>query len=321
MKYAELFCGCGGSALGARAAQWECICAIDNDAFALALYNANFPSHETRAYDLSQKLPDDLYESLKHNLQDGVLIAGAPCQDFSRCGLGKESRGHRAALTQILAEHVKEICPKWFVFENVAQAAKSPQFAVLTNVLTELGYSFHHNTCCTLDVGMAQKRHRLILIAHRDGSPEMVSRAWHMILASPRQGTTMRQVFERNELAITGNHVYYPKPRAPDSQASVFPLDGHSPTIRGRTRPMPQNYKFTRNDSSQDRDDIFAMSSAHIAALQGFPNDFKWPSRSVTRTNQCIGNAIPPPLMSIVSLAIDRAHNSLSTHAPRVVRS
>jgi len=73
-------------------------------------------------------------------------------------------------LWELYAETIAMVKPKYFVVENVAAFAKSPQFAAFsgaigTGALTD--YEFDHRILNAADYGAAQVRKRAVMIGHR----------------------------------------------------------------------------------------------------------------------------------------------------------
>lgn len=308
MRFVDLFCGCGGLSEGLRQAGWECVCALDDDPFALQLYAANFPGEAAARHDLRRPLPDA--PALRKQLARGALVGGPPCQDFAlTCANGKGARGERAQLTCAFGEHVASLSPEWVIFENVKYAAHRPQFLALLERLRALGYAAEHRVVSTRALGMTQSRCRLILLAHRERAA--VEAAWRNVdaaLAGGPRPRTLRETFAEYGAPAPANHVYYPTPCARDVQPSVFSLDDRGErravfTVRGRARPMPASYRFRPRDSTADRTDVFALAPAHLAALQGFPREYALHGPA-GRLNQALGNAVPPPLARLVAEAV-----------------
>ena len=313
MDYISLFCGCGGFDQGLTEAGWHCRLAVDIDDHALRLYSDNFPSHVVLKHDLSLPLPNLV--NLREALRRGVLVGGAPCQDYSTaCKVNKRQQRERARLTIAFADHCAALDPYWAVFENVRNSKNSTEFGEFVERLKGQGYSVKWRVLSMSELGMAQNRHRLILLANK--SSLLVESAWRhvdrlladMQARGPRE--TMRSLFSRHRLPMPGNHLYYGKPGSHPKQKSIFTLDGPSPTIRGRVRPLPSSYGPVEKDDTQDLGDVFALTQAHAAALQGFAPLVKWlyPPR---KSNTCIGNAVPPPLGHLIGQAISHAMSEL----------
>lgn len=306
MHYVELFCGCGGLAEGLRQAGWTCMLGVDHEPHALEVYARNFPTHPTLRHDLNEPLPASaLDDEQRRRLRDGgVLAGGSPCQDFAlTCTPHKRQKGERAQLTRAFARHVADLRPTWVLFENVKYAAHRTQFLEFVDDLHRLGYKTEHRILSLRDLGMSQPRYRLILVAHAS-SQHAVDAVWTRIaaaFAARPPVKTMRETFAEYGAPMYGkNHCYYPIPRALDVQPSVFSLDDRGErralfTARGRTRPMPSTYQFRDKDSTHDPNDVFAIQTVHLRALQGFPPEFTLHGPK-GKQDQAIGNAVPPPL-------------------------
>lgn len=307
MRYVELFCGAGGTSCGLVDAGWECAGAADWDRDALAVYRRNH-SHPAHELDLSQPLPADLAAAWRAVLGEGALVASSPCQTFSTARRDTARGGVNAALTARLAEHARALAPRWVIFENVARAARSDEFAALVDGLRALGYELAHGVVCALDAGVPQRRHRLFLLAARgEGAAARVAAAWRdlrarLCLAPP----SMRETFRAHGLDAEADHVFF-APCGRNRHKGVHALDGVAPTQRCSIRPIPPSYVFSRLDTCHDRGRIFVPTPAHAAALQGFPAAYDWAGLSNTARAKCVGNAVPPPLARLVGQAVAAA--------------
>jgi len=117
----------------------------------------------------SDRVPDEV----------DVIIGGPPCQGFST--LGKQDvEDERNSLWEQYAKTILRVKPKYFVVENVAAFAKSPQFELFQAAVDGgdlADYDFKHDILNAADYGAPQARKRAVLIGyHRDlafpGFPE-----------------------------------------------------------------------------------------------------------------------------------------------------
>ena len=161
----DLFSGCGGMTSGFVRWNFHPVLAVEWDLPAAATYAANFGEGHTVWRDLCE-LPDS--EIPKAD----VVIGGPPCQGFSNLG----TRDPGDPRNRLWLEYMRVVLaanPKVFVIENVERFSKSAEFALL---MAELGSGrlkkWKHQTWGVLnaaDFGVAQRRHRTILIASRVG--------------------------------------------------------------------------------------------------------------------------------------------------------
>ena len=294
MRYVDLFSGCGGVGVGFRG--WECVSAVDKDPAAEQVYTSNFPSHPFHRLDLSDPLPCHLAEEWKGV---DVVIGGPPCQDYSSAR--RTQRRGRADLTSSFARIATSLSPRFIVFENVSRSRNSEEFREMLSHLRSEGYHVLHSVFGALDIGMAQRRRRVVLFASREEGA--VRDAWSRFTSRfTPPPSTMRDCFLASGLPFA-DHVFFPACNQKARQ-SVFSVDGPSPTIRSIVRPLRERYPFNCKDSTQDRAAVFpSLTVAHHSALQGFPPSFQWPG---TRTDcaRCVGNAVPPPIAALIAEAI-----------------
>ena len=107
-----------------------------------------------------------------------VVVAGFPCQPFSRLGKQEgwsDSRG-RGDLLQCTIDMIMSRLPFLVLLENVAAFVKTDNGRILKWVVSvlEVEYAVHHTTLCSSDFGLPQSRRRWFLLAirkDRQGSP------------------------------------------------------------------------------------------------------------------------------------------------------
>lgn len=310
MRYVDLFCGAGGVGVGFR--EWECVAAVDKDAAASQVYTCNFPSHPFYGLDLAAPLPERLVEAWKGA---DVVIGGPPCQDYSSAR--RTQRRARADLTSSFARIATSLRPRFIVFENVSRAMHSAEFREMLSHLQSEGYHVLYTVVSALDIGMAQRRRRVVLFANQNEAA--LRDAWSRFTCHfshpPATISTMRACFLASGLPFA-DHVFFPACNQKARQ-SVFSVDGPSPTIRSIVRPLREKYPFNCKDSTQDRGAVFpSLTVRHHAALQGFPLSFEWPG---TRTDcaRCVGNAVPPPIAEKIAEAISASISGSCPSCPQ----
>jgi len=98
------------------------------------------------------------------------IIGGPPCQDFSTNGYQVGFEGERGKLTIIFFDRILDLCPTFFVMENVTGLTKSNSTKEhLKNLLKriETKYYVDHNTLNSLDFGVPQHRECVFFIGIR----------------------------------------------------------------------------------------------------------------------------------------------------------
>lgn len=166
LKFIDLFAGIGGIRLAYQNNGGKCIFSSEWDSFAKKTYEANFG--EVPFGDITQISESEIPD---HD----VLLGGFPCQTFSIAGVSKKNslgRQHgfldktQGTLFFDIARIIEHKRPKAFMLENVKNLVshdKRRTFKVITEALTELGYSIHYKV---LDAKYyaPQHRERIIIV-------------------------------------------------------------------------------------------------------------------------------------------------------------
>lgn len=191
----DLFSGCGGISLGFARAGHTCVLAADNDASAVATYNANLADeagHAAIIADLAMfRSKFDVAQFAKKNLERGaavdILVGGPPCQSFSIVGRNKinalaradgnaerywqQRNKERTRLYEAYALAVEYFRPRFFVFENVPGIRSHAIFPQLINRFREIRvgrkrerYHLHFDEFVAADYGVPQNRRRFVLV-------------------------------------------------------------------------------------------------------------------------------------------------------------
>lgn len=167
-------------------------------------------------------------------LAPDIICGGPPCQDFSAAG--ERVEGERAALTRAFAMYVCIARPRWFLMENVPQAASSAAWADARAMLVRAGYGLTETKLNASFYGVPQSRKRLFVVGklgEQDGFLESA-------LAAAR---TERPMTVRDMLGDALGDAFYAHPRHPKKRG-VWGVDEPAPTMRGSSRrPMPPSYE------------------------------------------------------------------------------
>ena len=170
----DLFSGCGGMSLGLEASGFDIAAAVEYDPIHLLVHHFNFPYGVSICKDISLLKSSELLQVLEDRgySRDVDLIAGGPpCQGFSHIGK-RQLDDPRNSLVFDYVRFIKDINPKYFIFENVPGIASGKHKQFLEELIIELerlGYNIE-KPIQILDAsfyGAPQTRKRLILIGSR----------------------------------------------------------------------------------------------------------------------------------------------------------
>ena len=166
MRIIELFAGIGASskALKNMEINIEIVDAIEIDKYAMksfnAIHNTNFETQDIRNWK-------------KHYENIDLICHGSPCQDFSIAGKqqgGDEGSGTRSSLMYETIRIVKDIRPKYVLWENVKNLLSKKHihnFRNYLNILDTLGYNNYYQVINAKDYGIPQNRERVYTISIR----------------------------------------------------------------------------------------------------------------------------------------------------------
>lgn len=171
IRVLDLFAGAGGLTAGFHAAssRFHTVVAVEMDPAAAASYEATFGEGIVYTGSIQDWLAAGV---MPENID--VVVGGPPCQGFSQLGK-QDEQDERNFLWEQYARTLISVKPKYFVVENVAAFAKSPQFQEFVKA-TERGgmledYTFEHGVLNSAEYGAPQARKRAVLIGHRRDLP------------------------------------------------------------------------------------------------------------------------------------------------------
>ena len=164
-----LFSGAGGLSYGFGMAGAKPVAGAEIDADACRTYMKNLDS-KCFEVDLANVNPKFFDETLRH-LEPFAVIGGPPCQGFSTAGPRKASDPRNRLIFNYL-EIVRNVNPRWFVFENVEgllTSGRGEAVAALVERFLAFGYSLRLQKVNFAAYGVPQTRKRVLIIGNRLG--------------------------------------------------------------------------------------------------------------------------------------------------------
>ena len=168
MKIIELFAGIGAcsKALEKIGIDLEIIDAVEIDKYAIksfnAIHNTDFEVQDIRKFNR-------YYEDID------LICHGSPCQDFSIAGKqqgGDKNSGTRSSLMYETIRIVKDIRPKYVIWENVKNILSKKHVHNFNNyldIMDSLGYNNYYQILNAKDYGIPQNRERIYTISISKG--------------------------------------------------------------------------------------------------------------------------------------------------------
>ncbi len=164
MRYVSLFSGIEAASVAWDTLGWEPMAFAEIDDFPSAVLAEHFPD----VPNLGSVVDIDWSEFIESSGRPDVVVGGSPCQSFSIAGKRDGLKGESGLMFEYIRA-VQELCPEWFVWENVPGALTSEHGAAFKQLLSEmdaLGYGLAWRVLDAQFFGVAQRRERLFLVGH-----------------------------------------------------------------------------------------------------------------------------------------------------------
>jgi DNA (cytosine-5)-methyltransferase 1 len=166
MRYVSLFSGIEAASVAWHPLGWEPVAFSEIDPFPSAVLAERFPDVPNLG-DITK------VDWRRYAGAVDLVCGGSPCQSFSIAGK-REGLSGASGLMWEYVRAVREIRPRWLVWENVPGAlssGKGEDFRCLLRSLDELGYGLAWRVLDAQFFGVAQRRRRLFLVGCL-GDPE-----------------------------------------------------------------------------------------------------------------------------------------------------
>lgn len=161
MRYVSLFSGIEAASVAWGPLGWEPVSFSEIDPFPSAVLARRFPGVPNLG-DITK------IDWSKHGecVSADLVVGGSPCQSFSIAGTRTGLDG-ASGLMREYVRAVRELRPRWVVWENVPGALSSSDgrdFGCLLGALDDLGYGLAWRVLDAQFFGVAQRRRRLFLV-------------------------------------------------------------------------------------------------------------------------------------------------------------
>jgi DNA (cytosine-5)-methyltransferase 1 len=318
--FIDICAGIGGMRLAFENLDGKCVFSSEWDKYCQITYNENFG--EIPRGDIT-KIP--IKDIPKHD----VLLAGFPCQPFSKSGfatrkfLNKKDGFADDTQGQIFFQIIKIITekkPKAIFLENVPRLAKMNKgktFEIILNELKKLGYICKYKVISAKTV-VPQRRERLYIVATKKGIdfefPEI-----------PDLKPQLKQILSKNidKKYILSDNTWnwlqnHAKKHAKKGNGFGFRLADPKKTTctlsarygkDGSEILLPRRFGNPRK-----------LSPRECAKLMGFPDDFKIPV-SDTQAYRQFGNSVVVPVIFLIGyhlLVKSKIKRKLMTVSPLI---
>lgn len=159
MRYISLFSGIEAATVAWEPLGWEPVAFCEIDEFPSAVLEYRFPNVPNLG-DITKVDWSDYVGSVD------VIVGGSPCQSFSVAGKREGLKGESGLMFEYIRA-VREVRPRWFIWENVPGALSSENGGAFRQLLAEmddLGYGLAWRVLDAQFFGVAQRRRRVFLV-------------------------------------------------------------------------------------------------------------------------------------------------------------
>lgn len=166
MKYVSLFSGIEAATVAWEPLGWEPVCFAEFDEFPSAVLAERYPE-VPNVGDVTKM------NWKKYRSKVDLVVGGSPCQSFSIAGKREGLQGESGLMFEYIRA-VREIRPRWFLWENVPGALSSEggeAFRQLLSEMDKLGYGLAWRILDAQFFGVAQRRRRVFLVGRLGACP------------------------------------------------------------------------------------------------------------------------------------------------------
>lgn len=251
MKYVSIFSGIEAATVAWHPLGWEPLAFSEIDPFPSTVLQHHYPDIPNLG-DIT-KIDWSPYVGAAD-----IVVGGSPCQSFSVAGKREGLAGASGLMFEYIRA-VRELRPRWFVWENVPEAFTSERGEAYRQLLSEmdaLGYGLAWRVLDAQFFGVAQRRERVFLVGSLGTMRcaevlfERESLSWDH--QSSRQ---KRQALAEEAQGCVGEADHDSGCLTPGETQSrrVYPTSGVYPTLS------------TREKSGQNQESVFTQFGDDIA--------------------------------------------------------
>ena len=291
MKVLDLSAGIGGFTLGLERAGFETSAFCEIDPYAQKVLKKNWP--KVPIYDDVREITAERLAS--DGIRVDVITGGFPCQDISVAGKQAGIEGERSGLWTECARLIRELQPRYAIFENVPNLLNGERGGWFKRVLWDisaLGYDAEWHCIPASELGAHHKRDRVWIMAYPNGDD--------------RRRECSTESYRREPWLESGSG----GERQLERQATSDVADTIYERLQGR---------LSRGKNTQRQDKLGYIRCGSTAYRQ--QTESQWdiepnvgrvangiPSR--THRLKCLGNAVVPQIPELIGRAIcDRESN------------
>ncbi|WP_241195513.1 DNA cytosine methyltransferase [Pseudomonas orientalis] len=303
----DMFCGAGGSSLGAREGGAKIMGGVDLWGPAVESFKLNFPDAHVFQKDLRILTPEDV---LAKTGPIDLLISSPECTHHT-CARGAKPRSEESKDTAFQVIRYAEVMkPRWITLENVVHMKPWGRYKELVEELVGLKYNVREQVIDASRFGVAQRRRRLFMIADLFEMPSEVSplnsmykNVWDILDKTDKYKMTpllrpnrAKETLARAARAIAELGadkafliVYYGSDGGGGWQRMDSPL---------RTVTTVDRFAYVKPTSAGHM--MRMLQPDELRKAMGFPENYSFPDVTRREKVKLMGNAVCSPVMEAI---------------------
>lgn len=304
MKVCSLFSGIGGIDLGFKQAGFEIVWANEFDKDAAKTYRKNFGDEHLVEGDIKGISASDIPDF-------DVLVAGFPCQSFSVMGKQKGFNDPRGNLFFEIVRIVEEKRPSVIFIENVSNLLEhddGKSFLTVYNALVPYGYSFKYITMDPTEyANIPQIRTRIFIVAFLDYKMCDAFSFPEKIPLTKKLNDILDRSIKHDDCYYYNESSFYYKDlkRIVTDRRALYKIwdSGVSkkahyicPTLTANMGTYPDRVPVILDDYG-----IRKITPYECLALQGFPEEFRFPNIPLNSAYKQCGNSVVVPVIGRIA--------------------
>lgn len=296
LKFIDLFAGIGGIRLAFEDERTQCVFSSEWDKFSQKTYEANFGV--TPYGDITEINAKDIPN---HD----ILLAGFPCQPFSKIG---KREGFKDATQGTLFFDILRILefhkPKAFLLENVTGLLENDggrTIKIILKALQEQGYDVQMKVYNSAEFGLPQNRRRIYIV----GFSEELNKNF-IFPQSPNIKKPISDILEKNVVGydiserLQKSYLF----KKQDGKPQI--VDGNSDIqVNTLVATYHKIQRITGTFVKDGKTGLRLLTKNECLQLQGFPLDFKIPV-SRTQMYRQLGNTVSVPVVEFIATEIKK---------------
>jgi len=300
----DLFCGGGGSSLGARSAGAIIAGGAEIGPYACQAFSKNFPEATMYNGDLRELDPTLVLRDIG---PIDLLLASPECTNHT-CAKGSAPRSEESRDTALqVIRFAETLTPGWIILENVVHMRPWKRYQELCTRLRGLGYSVDEFVLDASKFGVPQRRRRLFVVASREAVlPKNIPETKH--------ARTARSILDPSgswptSLLFSANRAIGTIERAERAFAQIgrnspfllvyYGTDGSGgwQSLDVPLRTVTTLDRFALVEPGSEGHTIRMLQPTELRRAMGFPAGYLFPQGTRREKIMLLGNAVCPPVM------------------------